>query len=101
MSDIKVGSEWANHKGTKFKVLFVGGASALCQWANGREFNAPFGHFGDIYEPVPIRRIVWLNVYSGCCLSYSSKEDADKNKALGLMFQQEVELIGPREGEKG
>lgn len=101
MSEIKVGSEWTNHRGTKFKVLFVGGSSALCQWDNGREFNAPLGHFGDIYKEAPVRRTVWMNVYPDTVDSYKFKEDADISKFKDMLWQQEVELIDPREGEKG
>lgn len=99
MSEIKVGSEWTNHRGIKFKVLFVGGASAFCRWDNGREFNVPLGHFGDIYKEAPVRRTVWLNVYESHAAAYNSKQSADLNMSNAVLFQQEVELIDPRGGE--
>lgn len=97
MNEIKVGSEWVNEGGRRFNVLFVGEFSALAQWDNKKEFNPLLVEFGSRYKPAPVRRTVWLNVYEDEVQCYNSKNKADNNIGYGLLYQQEVELIDPRE----
>lgn len=102
MSEIKVGREWVHADGNKYRVTATGVHSVLLYSDESkREFSVVDEVLISSYKPAPVRRTVWLNVYYYHCNCYGTKAEADKYKALGLLFQQEVELIDPREGEKG
>lgn len=103
MSEIKVGSEWVfkDNCTVTCKILFVGNTKLFAERDNGIEFMREIKSFLKYYNPAPVRRTVWLNVYEGYVLSYNSKQSADLKMSNAVLFQQEVELIDPREGEKG
>lgn len=98
--EIKVGSEWVNNINNKFTILAIDEDKLFIKYADGEHTIISEEGLRVFCKPLPKRRTVWLNVYNGCCLSYSSKDEADKNKVTGILFQQEVELIDPREGER-
>lgn len=101
MSEIKVGSEWVSENGERAKVDYVGAAFAVLIIDGILERAIHLSDFIKEYKPAPVRRTVWLNVYKHNCLVHYSKESADKYKYDVCLFQQEVELIDPSEGEKG
>lgn len=98
MSEIKVGSEWIGYEGVKVVVKYIG-KNILTYEYEDIENSARPEHFLTRFKPAPVRLTVWLNVYEGHAVSYNSKQSADLNMSNAVLFQQEVELIDPREGE--
>lgn len=103
MSEIKVGSEWVSESGSGVAtVKYVGEHKVFIKWnEDGSEGERFKELFLKNFKPAPVRRTVWLNVYGKDVGVYECKKSADEEAADGLLFQQEVELIDPREGEKG
>lgn len=99
MSEIKVGSEWVSENGEGAKVDYVGAAFAVLIIDGILERAIHLSDFIKEYKPAPIRRTVWLNVYNDMVVAHNTKDKADILKSINVLFQQEVELIDPREGE--
>lgn len=103
MSEIKVGSEWVSENGNgAATVKYVGEHKVFIKWnEDGSEGERYISLFLKHFKPAPVRRTVWLNVYEDDVTRHYTKEDADAIKVTGLLYQQEVDLIDPSEGEKG
>lgn len=99
--EIKVGSEWIDEScEMELKVLFVGEQKALVKYDDGTEGAQKLDWFFTVFKPKPTRRTVWLNVYSNFAQCHKDKDIADRCKDNHVLYQQEVELIDPREGER-
>lgn len=100
--EIKVGSEWVGVKNNHlYEVTAVGKRYALfLNYTDGTEYPVEFNNIKNALKPKPTRRTVWLNVYPNRIFSHLSKTVADANKMADILYQQEVELIDPREGER-
>lgn len=102
MSEIKVGSEWVGGSNDIATVKYVGEHKVFIKWKEDGSEGERFKElFLKNFRPKPTRRTVWLNVYERNAVSYNSKQSADLNMSNAVLFQQEVELIDPRGGEKG
>lgn len=103
MTEIKVGSEWVlkTNDNRRCKILYVGKKVLFAEWREGNEDRYKISDFLEFYKPAPVRRTVWLNVYDGYADCYNSENRADSSICSGLLFQQEVELIDPRDRERG
>lgn len=100
MSEIKVGSEWVTEYKDIATVKYVGEHKVFIKWnEDGSEGERFKELFLKNFKPKPTRRTVWLNVYPNRVHAHSKKILADRYKMDGALFQQEVELIDPREGE--
>lgn len=101
--EIEVGSKWVAKRESStfsFEVLFVGLREAFCRFNDGSEGSLSFQWVETHYKLELVRRTVWLNVYEDEVQCYNSKNKADNNIGYGLLWQQEVELIDPREDAK-
>lgn len=100
MNEIKVGSEWIDRSsGERAKVDYVGAAFVILTVEGGFERSMHLSAFITEYKPAPVRRTVWLNVYEDDVTRHSTKNGADWMATDALLWQQEVELIDPREGD--
>lgn len=99
--EIKVGSEWVNEDGLNFTVLFIEGGECFVKWEDGKRSLVSAKIIRNFCKPKPTSRTVWLNVYDDYAVSHTTKQESDSFKSEYVLFQQEVELIDPREGEKG
>lgn len=102
MNEIKVGSEWVHADGNRYRVTANGVHSVLLYSDESkREFSVAEDVLISSYKPAPVRRTVWLNVYEDEVTRHSTKNGADWMATDALLWQQEVDLIDPRDGEKG
>lgn len=100
MSDIKIGSEWVDSINNKFTILAIDEDKLFVKYTKGDHMIISEEGLRVFCKPLPKRRTVWLNVYEGHAATYNSKQSADLNRTDAVLFQQEVELIDPREGKK-
>lgn len=100
MTEIKVGSEWVSNSGHKFTIKAIDEDKLFVKYDDGEHRVIAEDALRTFCKPAPVRRTVWLNVYEGFTHVYDKKERADIWKQGHLLFQQEVELIDPREGDK-
>lgn len=98
--EIKVGSEWVNENGLNFTVLFIDDGKCFVRWEDGKHTVISSRLIKGLCKPAPVRRTVWLNVYASGVNKYENKDRADYHKHEGILWQQEVELIDPRENGK-
>lgn len=101
MNEIKVGSEWVNSSGAKVKILSIGEEKVFVNYQGLGETIVDNLFLKTFYKPAPVRRTVWLNVYEDDVTRHSTKNGADWMATDALLWQQEVDLIDPRDGEKG
>ena len=89
MSEIKVGSEWIDcSNGERAKVDYVGAAFAVLIVDGIFERAIHLSDFIKEYKPAPVRRTVWLNVYSKHTIIHDTKQDADQSIGGSLVWQQ-------------
>lgn len=96
--EIKVGSEWVNGVGETFTILAKDDGHCFVKFCDGDPKIFLEESIIKFCKPKPTRRTVWLNVYEQDVIFHTDKNNADLRKGTGLLWQQEVELIDPREG---